>query len=69
MAVTTCDLGNAIAVELAGGEYVKGVVAQLPYDQGRAAALVSLLALVGRSAGTPACCTAHCPVKFDGAMN
>jgi ribose transport system substrate-binding protein len=49
LAVTTCDLGNAIAVELSGGEYVKGVVAQLPYDQGRAAALVSLLALVGRS--------------------
>jgi len=48
LAVTTCDLGNAIAEELSRGDYVKGVVAQLPYDQGRAAALVSLLALVGR---------------------
>jgi ribose transport system substrate-binding protein len=49
MAVTTFDLGNAIAEELLQGDYVKGVVAQLPYDQGRAAALVSLLALVGRA--------------------
>ena len=46
---TTFDLGNAIAEELLQGDYVKGVVAQLPYDQGRAAALVSLLALVGRA--------------------
>jgi ribose transport system substrate-binding protein len=49
MAVTTFDLGNAIAEELLQGDYVKGVVAQLPYDQGKAAAVVSLLALVGRA--------------------
>jgi len=48
LAVMTFDLGNAIAEELVQGDYVKGVVAQLPYDQGRAAALASLLALVGR---------------------
>ena len=48
LAVTTVDLGNAIAVELAGGELVKGIAAQRPYDQGAAAALAALLNLVGR---------------------
>ena len=48
LAVTTVDLGNAIAAELAGGGLVKGIAAQRPYDQGKAAALAALLNLVGR---------------------
>jgi ribose transport system substrate-binding protein len=65
--VTTCDLGNAIAEELSRGEYVKGVVAQLPYDQGRAAALVSLMALLGRP--TPSwIATPGLPVTRDGVV-
>ena len=46
--ITTVDLGNAIAAELARGQLVKGVAAQRPYDQGTAAALTALLNLVGR---------------------
>jgi ribose transport system substrate-binding protein len=30
--VTTVDLGNAIAAELAHGNLVKGIAAQRPYD-------------------------------------
>ena len=48
MPVTTVDLGNAIATELAIGELVKGVAAQRPYDQGVAAAIAALMSLVGR---------------------
>jgi ribose transport system substrate-binding protein len=46
--VTTVDLGNAIASELAVGGLVKGVAAQRPYDQGAAAAVAALMSLVGR---------------------
>ena len=48
IAVTTVDLGNAIAAELASGGLVKGIAAQRPYEQGKAAALAVLLNLVGR---------------------
>lgn len=48
LAVTTVDLGNAAAAELIKGDLLKGIAAQRPYDQGQAAALVTLLNLVGR---------------------
>lgn len=46
--VTTVDLGNAAAVNLATGGNIKGIAAQKPYDQGMTAATVALLALLGR---------------------
>lgn len=48
IAVTTVDLGNAAAINLAKGGNIKGISSQKPYDQGRAAANVALLALLGR---------------------
>jgi len=61
LAVATVDLGNAAAAELIKGDLLKGIAAQRPYDQGAAAALVTLLNLVGRrpppwiaAAGMPA---------------
>jgi ribose transport system substrate-binding protein len=46
--VTTVDLGDAIAAELAQGGLVKGIAAQRPYDQGVAAAIAALMSLIGR---------------------
>lgn len=46
--LSTIDLGNEIALELAGGAIVKGVGAQQPYDQGIAAAKATIFSLVGR---------------------
>ena len=48
MPVTTVDLGNAIAAELANGDLVKGVAAQRPYDLGVAAAITALMSMIGR---------------------
>lgn len=45
--MTTVDLGNEAAAEMAGGGLIKGIGAQLPYDQGAAAAIVTLSALLG----------------------
>lgn len=47
IAVTTVDLGNAAAINMAKGQNIKGISAQKPYDQGRTAATVALLALLG----------------------
>lgn len=46
--LTTVDLGNEVATELAWGRLVKGVAAQQPYDQGVALGTASILALLGR---------------------
>lgn len=45
--MTTVDLGNEVALEMARRGMVKGVGAQMPYDQGSAAARVTLAALLG----------------------
>ena len=45
--LTTVDLGNEVALDMARHGMVKGVGAQLPYDQGSAAARVTLAALLG----------------------
>jgi ribose transport system substrate-binding protein len=44
--VTTVDLGNDVALDMARHGMVKGVGAQMPYDQGSAAARVTLAALL-----------------------
>jgi ribose transport system substrate-binding protein len=46
--ITTVDLGNAAASELTDGGLIKGVAAQRPYEQGVAAGIATLLALLGR---------------------
>lgn len=45
--ITTVDLGDEVAWELARGDLVKGVGAQQPYDQGLAEAHAALKALLG----------------------
>ena len=45
--ITTIDLGNEVAIELAKCGAVKGLSAQQPYDQGVAEAEAALLALIG----------------------
>ncbi|HVA85875.1 MAG TPA: substrate-binding domain-containing protein, partial [Candidatus Saccharimonadales bacterium] len=45
--ITTVDLGNEIAVNLARGGPIKGLGAQQPYDQGVAEATATIMALVG----------------------
>ncbi len=46
--VTTIDLGNAVATNMARGGAIKAIGAQKPYDQGKAAASATLLSLLGR---------------------
>lgn len=48
IAVTTVDLGNEAVASLIEGSLLKGIAAQLPYEQGKAAGLVTLLGLIGR---------------------
>lgn len=46
--VTTIDLGDQAATDLASSEYLKGVGAQRPYSQGVAEARAMMLALIGK---------------------
>lgn len=46
--ITTSDLGNEVATEMASGGLVKGLGAQQPYEQGIAEAQACILALLGR---------------------
>ena len=46
--VTTIDLGDQAATEIATGQYLKGVGAQRPYDQGVAEARAMMLSLIGK---------------------
>jgi ribose transport system substrate-binding protein len=45
--ITTVDLGREVALELASGGLIKGLGAQLPYDQGVAEATAAIMALLG----------------------
>jgi ribose transport system substrate-binding protein len=45
--MTTIDLGNEVALEIASGGLVVGAGAQRPYDQGGAEALATIMALCG----------------------
>ncbi len=44
--ISTVDLGNDVAIELARGGLIKGLGAQQPYDQGVAEAMVTIMSLV-----------------------
>lgn len=46
--ITTVDLSNEVAAELAWSRSIKGIAAQQPYDQGVALGVASILALLGR---------------------
>jgi len=46
--VTTIDLGNDVAIELAGGGLIKGIGAQQPYTLGTSLANATILSLLGR---------------------
>jgi ribose transport system substrate-binding protein len=50
LVITTIDLGLNIAVEMAGNGLVKGLGAQLPYDQGVTEALLAGYGLLGKTA-------------------
>ena len=50
--ITTIDLGNEVAIEMAVGGFIKGVGAQRPYDQGVQAAIALLQSLLGREPPT-----------------
>lgn len=52
MPVTTVDLGDQAAVDLATGEYLKGVGAQRPYEQGVAEARAMMKSLIGEPVPT-----------------
>jgi ribose transport system substrate-binding protein len=46
--ISTIDLGNEVALEMANGGYIKAIGAQKPYDQGVAEALAGANALIGK---------------------
>ena len=46
--MTTVDLGNSVAIELARGDLIKGIAAQQPYDQGVLVAKAAIMALIGK---------------------
>ena len=48
--ITTIDLGLNVAVDMAGDRLIKGVGAQLPYDQGVTEAILAGYALLGKPA-------------------
>lgn len=48
MPITTVDLGNNVARELAKGEIIQGIAAQQPFEQGIAAGIATILGLLGR---------------------
>jgi ribose transport system substrate-binding protein len=50
LVVVTQDLGERVALEMARGGVVKGLVAQRPYDQGVVEALLAGYALLGKAA-------------------
>jgi ribose transport system substrate-binding protein len=50
LVVTTCDLGENVAIEMARGGFIKGVGAQRPFDQGVAEATLAGYALLGKQA-------------------
>ncbi|AMX82225.1 sugar ABC transporter substrate-binding protein [Geobacillus subterraneus] len=50
LVITTIDLGTNVALEIASGGIVKGLGAQLPYDQGIAEAILAGYALLGKQA-------------------
>jgi len=50
LVITTIDLGTTVALEIARDGLIKGLGAQLPYDQGVAEAILAGYALLGKEA-------------------
>lgn len=50
LVITTCDLGQNVAIDMAKGGYIKGLGAQRPYDQGVAEAMLAGYGLLGKAA-------------------
>ncbi|URJ46965.3 substrate-binding domain-containing protein [Paenibacillus polymyxa] len=50
LAITTIDLGTNVAYEIAQGGIIRGLGAQLPYDQGIAESILAGYALLGKKA-------------------
>ena len=50
LVVTTCDLGENVAIDMARGGFIKGVGAQRPYDQGTIEAMLAGYALLNKTA-------------------
>lgn len=50
LVITTCDLGANVAIAMAQGDYVKGLGAQRPFDQGTTEAKLAGYGLLGKQA-------------------
>jgi len=50
LVITTCDLGENVAIDMASGGFVKGLGAQRPFDQGVTEALLAGYGLLGKQA-------------------
>ena len=50
LVITTIDLGQNVAIDIARGGYVKGLGAQRPFDQGVTEALLAGYGLLGKDA-------------------
>lgn len=50
LVVTTCDLGQNVAINMAQSSFVKGLGAQRPFDQGVTEAMLAGYALLGKKA-------------------
>jgi ribose transport system substrate-binding protein len=50
LVITTCDLGQNVAIDMARNGFVKGLGAQRPYDQGVTEALLAGYGLLGKQA-------------------
>ncbi|WP_424767564.1 substrate-binding domain-containing protein [Paenibacillus sp. sgz302251] len=50
LAISTIDLGTNVALDIAKGGMIKGLGAQLPYDQGVAEAILAAYSLLGKEA-------------------
>jgi ribose transport system substrate-binding protein len=50
LVITTCDLGQNVAIEMAQGGMIKGLGAQRPYDQGTTEALLAGYGLLNKPA-------------------
>ncbi|WP_404407829.1 substrate-binding domain-containing protein [Jeotgalibacillus malaysiensis] len=50
LVITTIDLGSGVAIDMAADQNLKGIGAQLPYDQGVSEAILAGYALLGKEA-------------------
>jgi ribose transport system substrate-binding protein len=50
LVITTIDLGQNVAIDIARGGYVRGLGAQRPFDQGVTEALLAGYGLLGKAA-------------------